>query len=249
MEIQNTEKELKNENLQVETVSEKESEGVNMQTDNALQKEQKTELETVNLQVETVLEKEPDVVNVQADNTVNNVSEKNVLIQVPDDKIILINFTDKISNILKNNNYIQDLIKKVAVNIDTSTNVKIGNIITFLNTNIKGVLPLHNILNNLQEVFADGVLDLYDVPTIVKIITELLNSNINSELLRNIKVSDVGLVLKLLIFILLEVKVINIDKLDDKTIFKIIDSSLELLETSLKLSNIKVNCSCFPWCK
>jgi hypothetical protein len=199
--------------------------------------------------VSNVSEKEPQVLNEVIENTVNNVSEKNVLIQVPDNKILLTNHTEKIGNILKDNNYIQDLIKKVTVNIDTATNVKIGNIITFLNTNINGVLPLHNILNNLQEVFADGVLDLYDVPTIVKIITELLNSNINSELLRNIKVSDVGIVLKLLIFILVEFKIIQSDKLDDKTIFKILDSSLELLETSLKLSNVKLNCSCFPWCK
>lgn len=222
MEIQNTEKEPGVVNTQAEK-----------------------ELKSIDLQVETELEKEPEAVDLQ----VVNVSEKNVLIQVPDDKIILTNFTDKISNILKNNNYIQDLIKKVTVNIDTSTNVKVGNIITFLNTNINGVLPLHNILNNLQEVFADGILDLYDVPTIVKIITELLNSNINSELLRNIKVTDIGLVLKLLIFILVEFKIIQGDKLDNKTIFKILDSSLELLETSLKLSNVKLNCSCFPWCK
>ena len=94
--------------------------------------------------------------------------------------------TEKI--VEKSKGFIQDLIKKVTVNIYTAKNVKIGNIIKFLNTNINGVLPLHNILNNLQEVFADGILDLYDVPTIVKIITELLNSNINSELLRNIKV-------------------------------------------------------------
>jgi hypothetical protein len=199
--------------------------------------------------MENQISEKEQTVDIHIENAVNNVSEKNVLIQVPDNKIILTNHTEKIGNILKDNNYIQDLIKKVTVNIDTATNIKIGNIITFLNTNINGVLPLHNILNNLQEVFADGILDLYDVPTIVKIITELLNSNINSELLRNIKVSDVGIVLKLLIFILVEFKIIQSDKLDDKTIFKILDSSLELLETSLKLSNVKLNCSCFPWCK
>ena len=34
-----------------------------------------------------------------------------------------------------------------------------------------------------------------------------------------------------------------------KFIFKIIDSSLNLLETSLRVSNIKFNCSCCPWFK
>ena len=206
---------------------------------------QNTEKEPTTGNVEIVSEKEP--INVQVDN-VSETELEQIIVKV-DNKILLTNHTEKISDMLKDNNYIQNLLKKVTINIDTSTNVKVGNIITFLITNINGVLPLHNILKNLQEVFSDGVLDLYDVPTLVKIITELLNSNINSELLRNIKISDVGLVLKLLIFILVEFKIIQSDKLDDKTIFKILDSSLELLETSLKLSNIKFKCSCFPWCK
>jgi hypothetical protein len=195
-------------------------------------------------------EKEPSIVNVEISNINENLSEVKLIATDAklDNKILLTDHTDKICNLLKDNNYIQNLLKKVSVNIDTSTNVKIGNIITFFITNVNGVLPLHNILKNLQEVFADGVLDLYDVPALVKIITEILNSNINSELLRNIKVSDIGLVLKLLIFILVEFKIIQSDKLDDKTIFKILDSSLELLETSLKLSNVKFNCCC-PWFK
>ncbi len=197
-------------------------------------------------------EKEPSsIVNVEITNISENLSEVKLITsetKIENNKVLLTDHTEKICNLLKDNNYIQNLLKKVSVNIDTSTNVKIGNIITFFITNVNGVLPLHNILKNLQEVFADGVLDLYDVPALVKIITEILNSNINSELLRNIQVSHIGLVLKLLIFILVEFKIIQSDKLDDKTIFKILDSSLELLETSLKLTNVKFNCCC-PWLK
>lgn len=163
------------------------------------------------------------------------------------EKVLLVNHVDKIGSLLMDNNYIQGLITKLSINIDTATNAKIGNILTFLNTSVAGVLPLNSMLGNLQQVFEDGVLDLYDVPIIVKIITDLLNTNINAELLRNVKITDVGLVLKLLIYILIEFKIIQTDKIDNKTIFKIIDSSLNLLETSLKVSNIKFNCSCCPW--
>ena len=163
------------------------------------------------------------------------------------EKVLLVNHVDKIGLLLMDNNYIQGLITKLSINIDTATNAKIGNILTFLNTSVSGVLPLKSMLDNLQQVFEDGVLDLYDVPIIIKIITELLNTNINAELLRNVKITDVGLVLKLLIYILIEFKIIQTDKIDNKTIFKIIDSSLDLLETSLKVSNIKFNCSCCPW--
>jgi hypothetical protein len=194
---------------------------------------------------ETELEKEPSV---EIENIV--VQELENIVQVPE-KIILVNHVDKIGLLLMDNNYIQSLITKLSITIDTTTNAKIGNILTFLNTSVAGVLPLHSMLDNLQQVFEDGVLDLYDVPIIVKIITDLLNTNINAELLRNVKITDVGLVLKLLIYILIEFKIIQTDKIDNKTIFKsifkIIDSSLNLLETSLKVSNIKFNCSCCPW--
>ncbi len=197
------------------------------------------------------LEKDPSaIVNVivEVQENITKVQE-NIVIKVEDkvEKVLLVNHVDKIGSLLMDNNYIQDLIKKLSINIDTATNAKIGNILTFLNTSVSGILPLKSMLDNLQQVFEDGVLDLYDVPIIVKIITDLLNTNINAELLRNVKITDVGLVLKLLIYILIEFKIIQTDKIDNKTIFKIIDSSLDLLETSLKVSNIKFNCSCCPW--
>jgi hypothetical protein len=210
------------------------------------------------------LEKDPStIVNVVVEVQENIVkAQENIVLKVEDniekiqenisevqEKVLLVNHVDKIGSLLMDNNYIQDLIKKLSINIDTATNAKIGNILTFLNTSVSGVLPLKSMLDNLQQVFEDGVLDLYDVPIIVKIITDLLNTNINAELLRNVKITDVGLVLKLLIYILIEFKIIQTDKIDNKTIFKIIDSSLDLLETSLKVSNIKFNCSCCPWFK
>jgi hypothetical protein len=196
------------------------------------------------------LEKDPSagVVNliVEVQDNIEKVEDN---IKQNQEKVLLVNHVDKIGSLLMDNNYIQGLITKLSINIDTATNAKIGNILTFLNTSVAGVLPLHSMLGNLQQVFEDGVLDLYDVPIIVKIITDLLNTNINAELLRNVKITDVGLVLKLLIYILIEFKIIQTDKIDNKTIFKIIDSSLDLLETSLRVSNIKFNCSCCPWFK
>ena len=194
--------------------------------------------------INLVVEVKENIVKVE-----ENVTKVQDNIEQVQEKVLLVNHVDKIGSLLMDNNYIQGLITKLSINIDTATNAKIGNILTFLNTSVSGVLPLKSMLDNLQQVFEDGVLDLYDVPIIVKIITDLLNTNINAELLRNVKITDVGLVLKLLIYILIEFKIIQTDKIDNKTIFKIIDSSLDLLETSLKVSNIKFNCSCCPWFK
>lgn len=198
--------------------------------------------------VNLVVEVQDNIAKVQ-ENIVVKVEDNITKVQDNVEKVILVNHVDKIGSLLMDNNYIQGLITKLSINIDTATNAKIGNILTFLNTSVAGVLPLKSMLDNLQQVFEDGVLDLYDVPIIVKIITDLLNTNINAELLRNVKITDVGLVLKLLIYILIEFKIIQTDKIDNKTIFKIIDSSLDLLETSLKVSNVKFNCSCCPWFK
>ena len=194
--------------------------------------------------INLVVEVKENIVKVE-----ENVTKVQDNIEQVQEKVLLVNHVDKIGSLLMDNNYIQGLITKLSINIDTATNAKIGNILTFLNTSVSGVLPLKSMLDNLQQVFEDGVLDLYDVPIIVKIITDLLNTNINAELLQNVKITDVGLVLKLLIYILIEFKIIQTDKIDNKTIFKIIDSSLDLLETSLKVSNIKFNCSCCPWFK
>jgi hypothetical protein len=192
--------------------------------------------------INLIVEVQENIVKVE-----ENVTKVQDNIEQVQEKVLLVNHVDKIGSLLMDNNYIQGLITKLSINIDTATNAKIGNILTFLNTSVSGVLPLKSMLDNLQQVFEDGVLDLYDVPIIVKIITDLLNTNINAELLRNVKITDVGLVLKLLIYILIEFKIIQTDKIDNKTIFKIIDSSLNLLETSLKVSNLKFNCSCCPW--
>jgi len=196
---------------------------------------------------ENITQVQDNVTKIQ--DNVTKIQDNVAKIQDNVEKVILVNHVDKIGSLLMDNNYIQGLITKLSINIDTATNAKIGNILTFLNTSVAGVLPLQSMLGNLQQVFEDGVLDLYDVPIIVKIITDLLNTNINAELLRNVKITDVGLVLKLLIYILIEFKIIQTDKIDNKTIFKIIDSSLDLLETSLRVSNIKFNCSCCPWFK
>ena len=139
----------------------------------------------------------------QAQDKITQVQDKIIQAQDNVEKVILVNHVDKIGSLLMDNNYIQGLITKLSIVIDTATNAKIGNILTFLNTSVAGVLPLQSMLGNLQQVFEDGVLDLYDVPIIVKIITDLLNTNINAELLRNVKITDVGLVLKLLIYILI----------------------------------------------
>jgi hypothetical protein len=201
------------------------------------------------IEVQDNVAKAQENIVVKVEKNITQVQDNVAKIQDNVEKVILVNHVDKIGSLLMDNNYIQGLITKLSIVIDTATNVKIGNILTFLNTSVSGVLPLQSMLGNLQQVFEDGVLDLYDVPIIVKIITDLLNTNINAELLRNVKITDVGLVLKLLIYILIEFKIIQTDKIDNKTIFKIIDSSLDLLETSLRVSNIKFNCSCCPWFK
>ena len=176
------------------------------------------------IEVQDNVTKAQENIVVKVEENITQVQDNVAKIQDNVEKVILVNHVDKIGSLLMDNNYIQGLITKLSINIDTATNAKIGNILTFLNTSVAGVLPLHSMLGNLQQVFEDGVLDLYDVPIIVKIITDLLNTNINAELLRNVKITDVGLVLKLLIYILIEFKIIQTDKIDNKTIFKKINS-------------------------
>ena len=165
----------------------------------------------------------------------------------------IVNSSSKISDLLKNNLFVNELLsKELSLNLDAETNIKIINIIKFLTTEVKNNIPLNNILNDLQEIFSDGKLDSYDIPIIIKIITNVVNNNSKNNAFKNITLDDFGIVIKLILLILVEAKIIDLyvkgtnDVLTfDKNIFRMIDSSLELLKISVNIIDVKKCC----WCK
>ncbi len=151
-----------------------------------------------------------------------------------------------ITKILKNTSLIKKYLKLLNYNIDAEILNKINNLINILLVQNIKVSPIENIINEIKNILSDGKLDIYDVPYIITIITNILNFNLSNVKL-NIDVSIITIFIKLLINILVAEKIINLNQ-SQENINKLIDSSLILLNTSIKLKKIK--CNCFPlFCK
>ena len=80
----------------------------------------------------------------------------------------------------------------------------------------------------------DGKLEPHEIPELVAIV--YINISIT-----NIKLTghEVGILLKLIIFLLIESKVLKINQLDYILITKILDSSIKLLKLNIKIPTNK----------
>lgn len=140
--------------------------------------------------------------------------------------------------LLKNDN-INDIINnKLKLNLDTKTNGIILNVFTVLLGKTVDSSPLKSIINGIKECFADGKIDVNDVPTLVKIITDVLNLNKSAFKDYRPTFEHIGIVIKIIISVLADLDIIKRQKGEDVLILKIVDSSLALLNTTVQLENV-----------
>jgi hypothetical protein len=151
---------------------------------------------------------------------------------------------DLVINILKNKDIFKATINKLNCNLNDADLVKINILVTFLITeNKKKYLPLKNVFEEIQKILLDGKLNLQDIPTILNVMTNVLNFNLNNKKIK-IDVETVGIFMKLLLHILITEKIIKIDDTEEN-IYKLIDSSLLLLGVTIKIT--KAKCKCLPF--
>ncbi len=156
------------------------------------------------------------------------------VIKNPDKELI-----DLISQIILDNNKIEEIIKKSTILIKPEGLAKIMEVIKFLSTETsEGCTQLKQIIDAITKVLADGKLETYEIPELVSVVyTNIPNTNIK------LTSYEVGVLLKLLILLLVESKVIKINELDYILVTKILDSSIKLLELNIKIPTNKI-CSC-----
>jgi len=136
-----------------------------------------------------------------------------------------------------------------------STKENINKLIS-LNINEKGLILIKNIVDNLPETFnsmsekineiiKDGVLNIDDVPILVNLIKDVVNTDIKKlkQLMPNVE--DVLLFLKTILEILINKEFINVENKDK--VFKMIDISFLLLSTSIDIKEDLFTCfkKCF----
>ena len=157
---------------------------------------------------------------------------------------------NKVISFLKNINYINDVItKKLCITISEEQNNKLTNILEYLCTDIQSKLPLKNMIQQIKVIFDDNKIDIYDIPTIIEIITTFFNTNISSVNIQNITVDDVALCIKVLLIIFIETNVVgNNMNIELNVILKLFDSSLKLLKLHINVKN-KLCINIFNCCK
>lgn len=114
---------------------------------------------------------------------------------------------------------------------------------------VQSKLPLKNIIQQIKVMFDDNKIDIYDIPTIIEIVTNFFNINISTMNIQNITIDDVALCIKVLLIIFMETKIVgNNMNLDLSVILKLFDSSLNLLKLKVNVKN-KLCINIFNCCK
>ena len=98
------------------------------------------------------------------------------------------------------------------------------------------------IYENIKNIMADGKLDLHDIPQIILLISNSLNSNLIKHILVNV---DIINIIQFIIDTLLESALLPFPDFELTIIKYVIDSSLTLLRTNIKYDERKIHCFSF----
>jgi hypothetical protein len=168
------------------------------------------------------------------------------MISLDENNVIPISDVELILSIIRSSAKIDSLLDKLNCTLDNNTRQKINNILDFLSQNnvkLDNEPPVKNIISGIKDVFNDGKLDLSDIPTLITLVTNMLNTRLSCLKIK-IDTNIITIIIKLLIHTLITEKVIKISETEEKSIDKLIDSSIVLLNTTIAISNVR--CSCLP---
>lgn len=142
-----------------------------------------------------------------------------------------------IKEILLSNEKIQELLYKSKIELNPNELKKFITVLNYLFDQTR-LNQFGQIITALESVLSDGKLELHEIPELVS--TIYLNiSSINIKLSSN----DIGVLLKVIIYILIETNVVKINTQDFELISTVIDSSLKLLQLFVKIPVLK-HCLC-----
>lgn len=141
---------------------------------------------------------------------------------------------ESIINLLTNSSTsINDLIIKANIKMTPQEMIELKNILEYIIQETDGKRKITNIIDNILEISSDGKIELYEIPQLINVLNDSLTN------ITTVKISliDIGILLKIIIFILIETKTINLPSQDLPLINKLIDTSTTLLNKSI---NIKI---------
>ena len=148
--------------------------------------------------------------------------------------------------LLESNEKFNNLIASAKIILRPQQKTHIANLLKYMTSEINNSkqnekdLPIIVILNEIEKVLTDGKIELYEMPELV---------NVSYDALKKIKViniatEDLGILIKILIFILIETKFIKLQNEQYNLIVKVLDASIKLMDKSVSVKIPKTKCFC-----
>jgi hypothetical protein len=180
-------------------------------------------------------------IKVEVEVEVEKVEEKEVKEVEKETSNNYLELVNLVVSLLSSSNDFNEFITKYKITLNDSQSKKIKNILGVLNAeNINNQRPLNLIVNEIMNSLIDKKLELYEMPKIINVIHDSLK-NVSSI---NVSTNDIGTLIKFILVILIETKIVKLSTNECELIINIIDTSIMLLykTVQIKLPN---KCICF----
>jgi hypothetical protein len=132
---------------------------------------------------------------------------------------------------------LESAINKLSLNLDNKSLKLVLDIFNLLTVNNNENAPINGLVEKFKEILSDGKIDVYDVPILVKLVTDILNLNM-SNLKGKFGIKEAGIVVKVIILILTDLDIVK----NSDLAMKLVDSSLSLLETTIDVKYKVFSC-------
>ena len=143
---------------------------------------------------------------------------------------------------LSSNDKFNEMVTKAHITLTVKQSREIKNILDYLIKESDDSKPIVNIIGSIQEALSNNKLELHEIPKLINVIHDSM-LNLQSIVIDS---KDVGLLIKLVLFILIETNQVELSTQDSDTVFSLIDMSIVLLNKSVEIKLPKTSkCFCF----
>lgn len=162
--------------------------------------------------------------------------------KIPEKYIQVIQVIQLIQLMLSSNDKFDEMVTKAHITLTVKQSREIKNILDYLIKESDDSKPIVNIIGSIQEALSDNKLELHEIPKLINVIHDSM-LNLQSIVIDS---KDIGLLIKLVLFILIETNQIKLSTQDSDMVFSLIDMSIVLLNKSVEIKLPKTSkCFCF----
>ena len=138
---------------------------------------------------------------------------------------------------------VADIIKLLKLDITEETRKKLVDLLELLTQDTSEDNIILSIANETKKMLSDNKIDVYDIPSFIKIATDVFSVKLNIGDIKKVETSDVCKLIEIICVGLVKKNIINLDStIEDENLIRGITSSISLLETTIKIS--KSSCFC-----